>query len=755
MAAITQTQLENAAADAVTLEGVVNNAPGTSIVSRLGRTLIAISDIIGLTGFVTLATSQTITGKKTMSGGITGLPAPSASSDAARKTEIDALNTLIVAISGQPPYATAALGQSSALATGALFYVVPSTHGGVTDIYTKGASSPTYVGAVPSVDALSLKLDVALAVPVIALRQNQEINLCDPTQVTYGWYVQGDGSLGAAPWNLSNPIPIEIGKSYSCWKLNGKNSTVSANFSHYRFLDANENYISGSYAAGVHTVTAPAGSVYFQFDEPNTQGPLSNFAVVKGTDMPSVFPPFSGTKVSQIEGIGPHLNKINASQFDQDQALDDNGNLYSDTGRRTSKMFRVDKHTSYTCGEVAVLAWYDAAGAFISPTVHNATTVTSPDNATYAKAQDYNTGGPLFQSWMIETSIIDANIANGNFIYAPHGRFVPPPSSPYDMGSINKGYLGAPTPHAYENVISVGDSIDDFFYWQPGVSEQTGIIFRRNLGHPGRGWQCAISTATNTDPSPMATVLNSSNVMGVQGTLFAFGTNDFGGGVSLGTAADITVINMLDTERYMQANTIGDNAGGTYGFSGVNWTDFYRVDPSTSYTYSHSTVVQYFDATQTFISAENGSSFFSGTRATPSNCYFIRFGYHTTDQSTYMAVKGTSLPAYVSGTPTTLYGYVRRAFDTYLAYNPSMWIGVIIPIPRFDMFINGGHTLDDYCNAIKTVCEVYGIPYLDMKKVSGINQANWFKYLSADDKLHPSSYNFYVRKVSQFVNTNL
>jgi lysophospholipase L1-like esterase len=97
-------------------------------------------------------------------------------------------------------------------------------------------------------------------------------------------------------------------------------------------------------------------------------------------------------------------------------------------------------------------------------------------------------------------------------------------------------------------------------------------------------------------------------------------------------------------------------------------------------------------------------------------------------------------------TPTTIYGGMRKTIETIIANNPLCKIVVITPINcafgeettnwglgySFDK--NG--TLEDIFDAIKKVCEYYGIEMVDMTHSSIVNRKN-IKKLLLDD-VHPT-----------------
>lgn len=91
---------------------------------------------------------------------------------------------------------------------------------------------------------------------------------------------------------------------------------------------------------------------------------------------------------------------------------------------------------------------------------------------------------------------------------------------------------------------------------------------------------------------------------------------------------------------------------------------------------------------------------------------------------------------------------MRYCLETIQRRNPNMKIIVIGPV---NCRVGTGNTdennyaigykfnektLDDFCNALKTVCEYYGIEYVDMLHTGVINRLNIVELLP--DKVHPS-----------------
>lgn len=99
-------------------------------------------------------------------------------------------------------------------------------------------------------------------------------------------------------------------------------------------------------------------------------------------------------------------------------------------------------------------------------------------------------------------------------------------------------------------------------------------------------------------------------------------------------------------------------------------------------------------------------------------------------------------------TPTTIYGGMRKTIETIIASNPLCKIYVITPIncsAKGDESTNWGlgsaysnnGTLEDIFNAIKEVCEYYGIEMIDMTHSSIINRKNIKTCLL--DNVHPTA----------------
>jgi lysophospholipase L1-like esterase len=97
--------------------------------------------------------------------------------------------------------------------------------------------------------------------------------------------------------------------------------------------------------------------------------------------------------------------------------------------------------------------------------------------------------------------------------------------------------------------------------------------------------------------------------------------------------------------------------------------------------------------------------------------------------------------------PTTIYGGMRKTIETIIASNPLCKIYVITPINCAlgteetnwglgHSYSNNG-TLEDIFNAIKEVCEYYGIEMIDMTHSSIINRKNIKTCLL--DNVHPTA----------------
>lgn len=108
--------------------------------------------------------------------------------------------------------------------------------------------------------------------------------------------------------------------------------------------------------------------------------------------------------------------------------------------------------------------------------------------------------------------------------------------------------------------------------------------------------------------------------------------------------------------------------------------------------------------------------------------------------------------------PTTIYGAMRKTIETIIASNPLCKIFVITPLNRMGQYMedrNGNPvylkeeynwalglkktkagTLEDVFDAIKTVCEYYGIEMIDMTHSSIVNRKN--VPVCLPDNIHPN-----------------
>lgn len=101
----------------------------------------------------------------------------------------------------------------------------------------------------------------------------------------------------------------------------------------------------------------------------------------------------------------------------------------------------------------------------------------------------------------------------------------------------------------------------------------------------------------------------------------------------------------------------------------------------------------------------------------------------------------------------TFYGALRVLIDGMATSFPDRKIGFFTPMFRVNCTQPNqqGHTLKDYANAIIQVCEEYGIPVLDLYRISGINANNHVTLLA--DGLHPKGlgHQFISRKIAKFI----
>lgn len=96
----------------------------------------------------------------------------------------------------------------------------------------------------------------------------------------------------------------------------------------------------------------------------------------------------------------------------------------------------------------------------------------------------------------------------------------------------------------------------------------------------------------------------------------------------------------------------------------------------------------------------------------------------------------------------SVYANMRYCLETIQRRNPNMKIIVIGPVNcrvgtgntdenNYAIgYTFNGKTLDDFCDALKHVCEYYGIEYIDMLHTGVINRLNIVELLP--DKVHPS-----------------
>lgn len=99
----------------------------------------------------------------------------------------------------------------------------------------------------------------------------------------------------------------------------------------------------------------------------------------------------------------------------------------------------------------------------------------------------------------------------------------------------------------------------------------------------------------------------------------------------------------------------------------------------------------------------------------------------------------------------SVYGNMRYVIETILTRNPNIKLIVITPVncrqdtsarPSYSSnnwgigFDFGGHNLEDFYEAIKNVCEYYGVEMIDMLHNSVINRMN--AETTLPDKVHPS-----------------
>ena len=101
----------------------------------------------------------------------------------------------------------------------------------------------------------------------------------------------------------------------------------------------------------------------------------------------------------------------------------------------------------------------------------------------------------------------------------------------------------------------------------------------------------------------------------------------------------------------------------------------------------------------------------------------------------------------------TFYGALRVLIEELSTTFPSQKIGFMTPIFRVNCHQPNlqGHKLIDYVDAIIEVCAEYGIPVLDLFRISGINEKNHVTLLA--DGLHPKGVGqlFISRKIAKFI----
>lgn len=124
---------------------------------------------------------------------------------------------------------------------------------------------------------------------------------------------------------------------------------------------------------------------------------------------------------------------------------------------------------------------------------------------------------------------------------------------------------------------------------------------------------------------------------------------------------------------------------------------------------------------------------------------FVTLAYGVNDWK-YNQVLGAFDDDYT--TPTSIYGAMRKTLETIIASNPLCKIFVITPIncsvggteaANWGIgykYSNNG-TLEDIFNAIKTVCDYYGIEMIDMTHTSVVNRKNIKTCLL--DNVHPTA----------------
>ena len=105
-------------------------------------------------------------------------------------------------------------------------------------------------------------------------------------------------------------------------------------------------------------------------------------------------------------------------------------------------------------------------------------------------------------------------------------------------------------------------------------------------------------------------------------------------------------------------------------------------------------------------------------------------------------------------TANTQYGYTKRAIEGYLDAAPAgcrlLWI---LPYKNANMILDAtNQSRQVCCEIIQQVCDLYGVPTLDLDRTSGVNSTNFATYLI--DGLHPTAYGdaMLARRFSSFIN---
>lgn len=106
--------------------------------------------------------------------------------------------------------------------------------------------------------------------------------------------------------------------------------------------------------------------------------------------------------------------------------------------------------------------------------------------------------------------------------------------------------------------------------------------------------------------------------------------------------------------------------------------------------------------------------------------------------------KNTEIGTINDTTNTTFYGNLYLAIKKILTIKPTVRLVFITSqragdneyFPQYDTENSKGYKQVDYVNAVKNMCEKYGIPVLDLYSVSGINEYTFSTY--TDDNIHPN-----------------